>query len=276
MLPLHPSNIPIRTSSPARPRTPQLSFVPLPPSRTIQIQHTRAVRRGAAAIPGGAAQLPSHRGGRYRHRGAVIGCRAPQTLQPQRGLGRPAGGRRRRGRPGCPDAGHAVRRSVRVLCPPCGRTSVQLVGRTSGVQATGVHATGVMRVSGQTGVRCPRPLRPRCPHRAGSGIRRCGGTGHVGAAGSTCRCGPRAAWSSLPESGLAGKGWSNVGAWLARGSTLDLGRRFAFAQAAAPRSPPRDQGSWSSARCRSVGRGTREGAGAHTSPCRWVLGRLPA
>ncbi len=109
-------------------------------------------------------------------------------------------------------------------------------GRTSGV-----HATGVMRVSGQTGVRCPRPLRPRCPHRAGSGIRRCGGAGHVGAAGSTCRCGPRAAWSSLPESGLAGKGWSNVGrAWLARGSTLDLGRRFAFAQAAAPRSPPRE------------------------------------
>jgi hypothetical protein len=59
------------------------------------------------------------------------------------------------------------------------RTSVQLVGRTSGVQAPGVHATGAIRVSGQTGVWCPRPLHPSCPHRAGSGIHRCGGAGHV-------------------------------------------------------------------------------------------------
>jgi hypothetical protein len=48
------------------------------------------------------------------------------------------------------------------------RTSVHLVTRTSSVQATGVHATGVIQVSGQTAVRCPRPLRPRCPDRAGS------------------------------------------------------------------------------------------------------------
>ena len=96
-------------------------------------------------MPSGAAQLPSHRGGRCRHCGAVMDCPAPQTLQPERGSGRPAGGRRRRGRPGCPDAGHGGRRWVRVRCSPCGRTSVQLVGRTSGVQATGVHATGVIR-----------------------------------------------------------------------------------------------------------------------------------
>jgi hypothetical protein len=80
----------------------------------------------------------------------------------------PAGGRRRGGRSGCPDTGHAVRRSVRILCPPCGQTSVQRVGRTSDVHASSVHATGVMRMSGQTGVRCPRPLQPCCPHRAGS------------------------------------------------------------------------------------------------------------
>jgi hypothetical protein len=96
-------------------------------------------------MPSGAAQLPSHRGGRCRHCGAVMDCPAPQTLQPERGSGRPAGGRRRRGRPGCPDAGHGGRRWVCVRCSPCGRTSVQLVGRTSGVQATGVHATGVIR-----------------------------------------------------------------------------------------------------------------------------------
>jgi hypothetical protein len=34
--------------------------------------------------------------------------------------------------------------------------------------ASSVHATGVMRMSGQTGVWCPRPLQPCCPHRAGS------------------------------------------------------------------------------------------------------------
>jgi hypothetical protein len=56
--------------------------------------------------------------------------------------------------------------------------------------------------------------------------------------------------------GLAGTGWSSVGsARLPRGSTADLGRRFAGAQAAAPRSPLTDQGSWSSARCWSVGGG---------------------
>jgi hypothetical protein len=63
-----------------------------------------------------------------------------------------------------------------------------LVGRTSGVHATGVHATGAIRKSGWTRVRCPRPLRPRCPHRAGSwntSVRR--GSSRLGASGATCR-----------------------------------------------------------------------------------------
>jgi hypothetical protein len=36
-------------------------------------------------MPSGAAQLASHSGGRCRHRGAVIGCRVPRTLRPERG-----------------------------------------------------------------------------------------------------------------------------------------------------------------------------------------------
>jgi hypothetical protein len=230
-------------------------------------------------MPSGAAQLPSHRGGRCRHRGAVIGCPAPQTLQPERGLRRPAGGRRRRGHPGCPDTGHAGRRSIRILCPPCGQRSVQRVRRTSGVQASGVHATGVMRVSGQTrasGVRgrCSRAVRtaldprnasvPRDRPRWAQRIRR----GAVVGERLGCRC-PNRAWRGRDDR-ASGSGW------LARVAMADLGRRFARAEAGAPHLPPGRQGRWSSARCRSVGRGHGKRAGAHESPRRCVLGRLPA
>jgi hypothetical protein len=136
----------------------------------------------------------------------------------QASLGRPAGGRRRRSRRACPDAdprGSSLGpRSLSVV-----RASVQLVGRTSGVQASGVQATGAIQVSGRTGVRCPRPVHPRCPHRAASGTRRCGGTGQV--------------WRTGLDVLL---------------STAGLGRRLARPQAAAPRSPPGRPGSWSSAR----------------------------
>jgi hypothetical protein len=48
-------------------------------------------------------------------------------------------------------------------------TGVHTTGvHASGVHTTGVRTTGVTRVSGRTRVRCPRPLQPRCPHRAGS------------------------------------------------------------------------------------------------------------
>ena len=56
------------------------------------------------------------------------------------------------------------------------------------------HASGVHS-------RCSRAVRTVLD----PGIRRCGGTGHIGAPGWTCRCGRCAAWSSLPESGLAGR-----------------------------------------------------------------------
>jgi hypothetical protein len=221
----------------------------------------------------GAAQLPSHRGGRCRHRGAVMDCPAPQTPQPERGSGRPAGGRRRRGRPGCPDAGHGGRRWVRVRCPPCGRTSVQLVGRTSGVQATGVHATGVIRgVRTDTRPVSTQPLQPRCPDRAGSrnpSVRRDRPHWRTGLDVSL--------WSVrglvvAARIGPGGKGWSNVGrAWLARGSTPDLDCHLVCVPAAAPRSLLGHHGSWSSAGAgRLAGEQGRSGCSKSPAGAAWA------
>ena len=227
-------------------------------------------------MPSGAAQLPSHRGGRCRHCGAVMDCPAPQTLQPERGSGRPAGGRRRRGRPGCPDAGHGGRRWVRVRCSPCGRTSVQLVGRTSGVQATGVHATGVIR-----GVRTD--TRPVSTAAAAALSGPCWIPESVGAAGPATLA-HRVGRVAVVVRGLVvaarigpgGKGWSNVGrAWLARGSTPDLDCHLVCVPAAAPRSLLGDHGSWSSA---GAGRlaGEQGKERVLQVPRRCGLGRLPA
>jgi hypothetical protein len=148
-------------------RTVSPAFVSLPcavPSTQSSLR--TAVRRGAASCRAVLRSWPvtAAAGVVTAEPSSVAECRGrcdPSEVAP------PAGGRRRGGRSGCPDTGHAVRRSVRILCPPCGQTSVQRVGRTSDVHASSVHATGVMRMSGQTGVRCPRPLQPCCPHRAG-------------------------------------------------------------------------------------------------------------
>jgi hypothetical protein len=183
----------------------------------------------------GAAQLPRQRGGTCRHRGAVIGCRAPKTVQPERGLGRPAGGRRHRGRRGCPDAGHAVRRSLRRAdVRPLGRAGVRCP-RASGVQATGVIQVSGQTGVGQTGVRCPRPLRPRCPHRAGS--RRSvprdspGLADRVRRVAVVCerlgrRC-PNAAWLGRDGRALAVRGWheGRRQAWAAASQSHRLRRR---------------------------------------------------
>jgi len=213
----------------------------------------------------GAAQLPSHRGGRCRHRGAVMDCPAPQTLQPERGWGRPAGGRRRRGRPGCPDAGHAGRRWVRVAVHhadgrPSNWSGGRLVSRRTVSTRPGDpgcpdgHASGVHS-------RCSRAVRTVLD----PGIRRCGGTGHIGAPGWTCRCGG-ARLGRRCRIGPGGKGWSNVGsAWLARGSTPDLDchwyayrlrRRARCSATMGAGSAPVPVG-W---------RGSREGAGAPSPP----------
>ena len=196
-----------------------------------------------------------------------MGCRAPQMRQPERGVGRLAGDRRRRGRP-----------DVRTPATP-------FVARPRPLSAMRTD----VRPTGRADIRCPGD---QCPHdlcdpavrtdrrpvsaAAAAALSAprwivegvgAAGPATVGAPGWTCRCGPRAAWSSLPESGLAGKGWSNVGsARLARGSTPDLSRRFACVQAAAPCSPPGRPREL--VQRRGAGRlpGSREGAGAPKSP----------
>jgi hypothetical protein len=223
----------------------------------------------------GAAQLPRQRGGTCRHRGAVIGCRAPQTLQPERGLGRPAGGRRRRGRRGCPDAGHAVRRSLRRadIRPP-GRADVQCPG-----------------------VRCPRDRcdpgvrTDRCPDRQASGVRgrcvravrtaldpgrRCRGTGHVwrtgfdvslwSPSGLVVAARMRPGWEEMVVRWQCVAGTSVDGTWTAASQS----------QAAASRSPPgrpRER-----VQRQGAGRwlGSTRGSRCSRVPRRYVLGRLPA
>jgi hypothetical protein len=156
--------------------------------------------------------------------------------------GRIAGGRRLRG---CPDAGHAGPRPVRVLCPPCGRPSKRSSGRPVSTRPVST-----------------RPVPSRCPdgwasgirgsaaalsaHRAGPpGMARCGGPSPLGAMGSTCRRGPRAAWSPA-RIGPDGNGWSCVGpGWLARGSPADLGPPHRTPTGWGATSPPGRQGSWS-------------------------------
>ena len=150
-----------------------------------------------------------------------------------------------------------------------------LVGRTSGVHATGVHATGAIRVSGWTRVRCPRPLRPRCPTGLDPGI---GSAGQLTFGRIECdvSLGPRAAWSSLPNLGLAGK---DGRALAVRGS--HEGRRQTWAAAAHAHRLRRrarhlaDQGVSLAPGCRRLAE-NHEKEQVLTSPRRCVLSKLPA
>jgi hypothetical protein len=232
---------------------------------------------GRGFMSSGAAQLPRQRGGTCRHRGAVIGCRAPQTLQPERGLAaQPAA------------AAIVAVEDVRTPATPfvalsAVRTSVRLVERTSGVQAT-----GVIQVSGQTGVRTDRR-----PDRRASGVRglcvravrtaldpggRCRGTAQVWRTGFDVSL-----WSAsgLVVAARIRPGWEEmVERWQCVAGTRVDGR---------PGPPPRmrtgcgaalaawpTKGAGPAPGCRSVGWGAREGAGAHESPAGMPLGRLPA
>jgi hypothetical protein len=221
----------------------------------------------------GAAQLPRQRGARVvtaepssvaeRHRH----CNPSEVWAAQPAP--PSSWRR-----GCPDAGHAVRRSLRRAdVRPPGRADVQCPGD-----------------------RCPRDRCPRdrCdpgvrtdrrPDRQASGVRglcvravrtaldpghRCRGTGHVWRIGFDVSL-----WS---PSGLVvaarirpgWDGWSNVGsAWL--GTNVDgrpgppLRSRTGCGAALAAW-PNKEAGP--APGCRSVGWGARQGAGAHKShPC---------
>jgi len=156
----------------------------------------RAVRRGAASCRALLRSCPVTAAA-----GIVAASRhglpSAADAATQARFGRPAGGRRRRGRRGCPDAGHAGSRPVRVFGPPCGRPSSSQadvrcphvpVSTRPGVHTSGVHTTGAVRVSGRTRLRCPWPA-SALSEVLDAGMRRCGGQPPLGAAGSTCRRG---------------------------------------------------------------------------------------
>jgi hypothetical protein len=165
----------------------------------------------------------------------------------------------------CPRPLSAMRTHVR----PTGRVDVRCPGN-------GVHATGVIRVSGRTGVRCPA----------------------AAASALSAPCWPRTSMTRdrprlthqvrrvavVPE--RLGRRWPNRPGWEAMverwprvaGMSLD-GRpgpplRMRTGCGAALAAWP-TKGSWSSARCRSVGCGVGEGPGAPKSP-HVCPGRLPA
>jgi hypothetical protein len=112
-----------------------------------------AVRQGAASRRCWAVVQRRRPGPRRRcrHHGAVMGGQAPPDAATRARPGRPASSRRS---PGCPDAGHAGRRPVRVLCPPCGRPSNRSRGRPVSTRPVST-----------------RPVPSRCPDRRASGVR---------------------------------------------------------------------------------------------------------
>jgi hypothetical protein len=210
-----------------------------------------------------------------------MGGQAPQTLRPGEvwppsgwsPVARMSGRRPRRSSP-CPRPLSAVRMSVQSVTRTSGvhasgvhASGVHASGvHASGVHASGVHASGAIQVSGRTALRCPRLCSRVIRTALDPGMARCAGPSPLGAMGSRCRRGPRAAWSPA-RMGSDGKGWCWVGrGWLARGSTADLGRRIAGAQAGAPPRRLADKGAGPAPGCRSVGWGAREHPGAHQFP----------
>jgi hypothetical protein len=141
-------------------------------------------------------------------------------------------------------------------------------GRPSSVRASGVQASGV-QASGASG--CPdghapvsAALPPRFPRRAGPrswlGV---AGRPSVGRSGSTCRRGPRAAWSPACI-GPDGKGrGGGCRCLLAGGSTLAQGRRLAGVPAAAPPGRRADTGAGPGQGAGRVAREAWDRAAAH-------------
>jgi hypothetical protein len=172
-------------------------------------------------------------------------------------------------------SGRRSDRSLPCPRPRSRRGDVRPTGRAD-VQRPGVRCPGVrcIQVSGRTGLRCPR--RCRRAVRAALDLEWLGVAGRprVGRSGSTCRRGPRPAWSPAGI-GPDGKGWCGVGragsqegdrspgpaAWPASrlGRGLAAGPTRALVQGGVP------AGWW----------GSWDGAGAHRPP-QCVLGRSPA
>ena len=90
-----------------------------------------------------------------------MGGQAPPDAATRARSGRPAGGRRSRG---CPDAGHAGRRPVRVRCPPCGRPSNRSSRRPVSTRPVSTRPVSTRPVS-------TRPVSSRCPDGRASGVR---------------------------------------------------------------------------------------------------------
>jgi hypothetical protein len=147
-----------------------------------------------------------------RHRGAVLGGRAPPGAVTRARSGRPGGGRRWRG---CPDAGQAGRCRVRLVRSAAGM-SVGPTGRAD-VQRPGVRG---IQVSGRTGLWCAR--RCRRAIRAALDLEWLGAAGRPGWAQRV----DVPPWSTdgvvaCPHrAGRQGMDAAVAGAWLARGSSV--------------------------------------------------------
>jgi len=167
----------------------------------------RAVRRGAAscrAVPGSCPAV------------AAVRAAAPVPSRSRHGWPSAPGAVTRRGRAAqrvSPVASMSGRRPGRSLpCPPrpVRGGDVRPAGRAD-IQRPRVRCPGVrcIRVSGRTGLRCPRAVALSAPRWALEWLG-VAGRPSVGRSGSTCRRGPRAAWSPAGI-GPDGKRWYDVG-----------------------------------------------------------------
>ena len=168
---------------------------------------------------------------RCRHRGAVVGGRAPPVAVIRARSGRPAGvaGREDVRTPARPVV------ALSASSGPSGRADVQL--QHPRVRCPGVR--GIQGVRTDT-LRCPRRCR-RAVRALDPGVARCGGPSRPGAAGRRAAV-VRGRRGRLPALVLTGRGWCGVGRrpWLAR-TRVDVaqGRRLAGVPAAAPPWPQR-------------------------------------
>jgi hypothetical protein len=246
--PTAPANEPSPSSRPSATTSPSN---PPPNTRGSTFQDSNAP--GCGLMPGGAGQLSNGGGGQA----------AAQVPPPRSRPGWPsAPGAVTRARSGRP-AGVAGREDVRTPARP-----ILALSASSG-PPWGCPSN---RPSGHLVSRCPASGASRCPDGQACGVRGAAaalsaprwtwsGSGWraapVGRSGSTCRRGPRAAWSPA-WIGPDGRRWCGGGrGWLARGLTMapgpPLGRCPGGGAALAPAGR---QGCWSRARVPTGWRGS--------------------
>jgi hypothetical protein len=215
------TSLPLALPQQPDPALPHLSVVPLPSPRTIQIQHTRAMRRGAAWP---LAERPSScltarsavsRTDRRPHRRACMGRRAPQAPSAGTRFGVPAG-TRSAWWPRISGAGPALSACPvlsSILCPVscvlCPVSTRPVSTRPVSTRAMSTRPASSVRVSAvrcgrpgtwASGVRYPGVPRLLCPNRVSSSsapMRRA----------ATRRGRPESAWSPRTVSTT---GWSSA------------------------------------------------------------------